>query len=43
MWVLQLLNHRDILELDVEILVDALKGTADLDVVLEFDRDLVVD
>lgn len=43
MWVLKLLHHRDILQLDVEVLVDALESAADLDIVLELDRDLVVD
>jgi len=41
--VLDLLEHLDVVELDVEVLVDALEDAADLDVVLELDRDLVVD
>lgn len=40
--VLELLEHLDVVELDVEVLVDALEDAADLDVVLELDRDLVV-
>lgn len=43
MGILELLNHRDLIKLDVEILIDALQNAADLDVILEFDRDLVVD
>lgn len=42
MWVLDLLHHADILELDVQVLVDRLQHSADLDVVLELDGDLVV-
>jgi len=43
MGVLYLLDDADVLELDVEVLVDALEGAADLDVVLELDGDLMVD
>ena len=43
MWVLDLLDDLDVLQLDVEVLVHALERAADLDVVLELDRDLVVD
>ena len=43
MRILELLDHRDVVELDVEVLVDALKDAADLDVVFELDRDLMVD
>ena len=43
MRVLDLLEHLDVVELDVEVLVDALEDAADLDVVFELDRDLVVD
>ena len=43
MRVLQLLDDGDVIELDVEVLVDALEGAAKLDVVLELDGDLVVD
>lgn len=43
MGILELLHHRDAVELDVEVLVDTLEDAADLDVVLELDRDLVVD
>lgn len=41
--ILELLEHLDVVELDVEVLIDALEDAADLDVVLELDRDLVVD
>lgn len=41
--VLELLDDLDVVELDVEELVDALEHAADLNVVLELDRDLVVD
>jgi hypothetical protein len=41
--VLELLEDLDVVELDVEVLVDALEDAADLDVVLELDGDLVVD
>jgi hypothetical protein len=43
MRVLDLLDDADVLQLDVEILVYALERAEDLDVVLELDRDLVVD
>ena len=43
MRVLDLLEHLDVVELDVEVLVDALEDAADLDVVFELDGDLVVD
>ena len=43
MRVLELLEDLDVVELDVEVLVDALEDAADLDVVLELDGDLVVD
>lgn len=41
--VLELLDDLDVVQLDVEELVDALEHAPDLDVVLELDRDLVVD
>ena len=41
--VLELLEDLDIIKLDVEVLVDALQGPPDLDVILELDGDLVVD
>ena len=41
--VFELLDDGDVLELDVEVLVDALEDAPDLDVVLELHRDLVVD
>jgi len=37
MWILQLINHRNVIEFDVEVLVDALEGAADGDVVFELD------
>ena len=43
MRVLELLDDLDVVELDIEVLVDALEDAADLDVVFELDRDLVVD
>lgn len=43
MWVLDLLDDLNVVELDVEVLVDALECTADLDVILELDCHLVVD
>lgn len=43
MGVLELLDDGDVVELDVEILVDALQRASELDVVFELDRDLVVD
>lgn len=41
--VAQLLGHGDVFQLDVEVLVDRLERTRDLDVVLELDGDGVVD
>lgn len=43
MGVLELLDNLDVVELDVEVLVHALEDALELDVVLELDRDLVVD
>lgn len=43
MRVLQVVDDTDVVQLDVEVLVDALERAADLDVVLELDGDLVVD
>ena len=43
MGVLELVDDGDVVELDVEVLVDALEGTAEADVVLKLDSDLVVD
>jgi hypothetical protein len=43
MRVLDFLHDADVLQLDIKILVDALQRAANLDVVLEFDCDLVVD
>lgn len=41
--VLDIIEDPDIVELDVEILVDALEGAANLDIILELDGHLVVD
>ena len=43
MRVLELLYDLDVVELDIEVLVDALERPADLDVVLELHRHLMVD
>jgi len=42
-WVFQLLYHRYVIELDIEILIDRFQSSADLDIVLELDGDFVVD
>lgn len=42
MGVLHLLDHRDVVQLDVEVLVHALQRAAHGDVILELDGDLVV-
>lgn len=41
--ILELLDDGNVIELDVEVLVDALEYAADLDVVFELYSDLVVD
>jgi hypothetical protein len=43
MRVLDFLQNLNVVELDVEVLVDTLEDTTDLDIILELDRDLVVD
>ena len=43
MGILQLLHHRDVIELDIEVLVDRFQGPTYLDVVLELDGDFMVD
>ena len=43
MWILQLLDDLDVVKLDVEVLVDALEGAPDEDIVLELHRDSGVD
>jgi hypothetical protein len=43
MWVLHLFHHRNVVQLDVEILIHALQRSAHRDVVLELDGDLMVD
>jgi hypothetical protein len=40
---LQLIHHRYIIKLNIQILVDALQDATDLDVVLEFHRHFVID
>ena len=42
MWVLHLFYDRNVVQLDVEVLVDALQRAAHRDVVLELDGDLMV-
>jgi hypothetical protein len=42
MWILQFIHHRDIIQLDVQILIHALQSTSNGDVVFELDRDFVV-
>lgn len=42
MWVLDLFDNLYIIKLNVEVLIDALQCALDLNVVLELDRDLVV-
>jgi hypothetical protein len=42
MWVLHLFHHRNVVQLDVEVLVHALQRSAHGDVVLELDGDLMV-
>jgi hypothetical protein len=43
MWIFHFLYNSDIIKLDIQVLVDALQGTADLDIILKLDRDFVVD
>src|ERR1700712_3371240 len=43
MRILHLFHHRDVIQLDVQVLIHALQGASDGDVVLELDSDLVVD
>jgi hypothetical protein len=43
MRVFELLHNRNVIQLDVKILVDAFEGAPQLDVVLEFHGDFVVD
>ena len=43
MRVLELVDDADVVQLDVEVLVDALERAADADIVLELDRHLMVD
>jgi hypothetical protein len=42
MWVFQLFHDRDVVQLDVEVLVDALQRAAHRDIVLELDGDFMV-
>ena len=41
-WVFQVLDDLDFIKLDIEILIDRLEDTADLNIVLELDGDFVV-
>lgn len=43
MWVLELIDDRNVVQLDVEVLVDALQCALDGYIVLEFDGDTGVD
>lgn len=43
MGVFQLIHHGDVVQFDVEVLVDALEGAANGDVILELNSDFVVD
>lgn len=43
MGILDIVDDADVVELNVEILIDALERSADLDVILELNCDLVVD
>lgn len=42
MRILQLINHTNILQLDIQKLIHTLQCPPDRDVILEFDRDFVV-
>jgi hypothetical protein len=42
MRVLELFHDGDIVELDVEVLVDAFESSADLNIVLQLDSDLMI-
>lgn len=42
MWILKLLDNADIIQLDVQVLVNALQCAADLNIILELDGDLMV-
>ena len=43
MWILELVHHRDIVQLDIQVLIHALQRSADGDVIFQFDGDFVVD
>ena len=43
MRIFDLIHHFNIIELDVQELIDGFEGAADGDVILELDRDLMVD
>lgn len=43
MRVFEIILHRDVLELDVQVLVNGLEGAGDFDVVFKLDRNLLVD
>ena len=41
-WVLHLFHHRNVVQLDVEVLVDRFQGAADADVIFQLDGDGLV-
>lgn len=43
MWVLELFHHRNIVQLNVQVLIHTLQCPSNGDVVLELDRDLMID
>ena len=43
MWVLDLLQDTNVVKLDVQVLIDGLKGAFNADVVLELDDHFLVD
>lgn len=42
MRILQFLDHRNVVELDVQVLIHALQSASDGDVILELDSDLMI-
>lgn len=43
MWVLQLIHHSDIIQLDIQVLIHALQCAPNRDIILKLDGDFVVD
>jgi hypothetical protein len=41
-WIFDFVDDRDIIQLDVQVLVDGFEGTADEYVILQFNGDLVL-